>query len=173
MCGSGRACQDLSTAIRTLKYEHHAIWCYFSRGTEQWILEHRDAAMDDYKRHSILMTNPTYGDIRSAIIRQEQGRIEDSRTILNDVRLRSQNPWLRTIADCISGNLPAQALVDIVDLNNHKRLCEAYYYAGEACRARGDLEQATNWFQLCKDTDVQTDPDSPMDPMSECELAVW
>ena len=86
-----------------------------------------------------------------------------------------KKPWLRRVFKCLAGELTPEQLVDSpAALNKSEKLCEAYYYAGEACRLQGQLAEAREWFEQCVQTGVEFDPDaSPETPMNEYELAQW
>jgi hypothetical protein len=80
--------------------------------------------------------------------------------------------WLEKVFDCLDGTLPPEGLAALAAADgDSSRLCEAYYYAGEAALLAGSADGARNWFQKCVDTGVKYDPDNTLDPMSEYELA--
>lgn len=169
-----RAYKDLCSAIYMAENPESAFWCFYFRGTVQWIRGHPDDAVDDYARHSSFMRQPTYGTLRAAIILNEQRRYGKADSLLDSLQAsRRTEPWLRRIADCIAGRVQPDSLVRCVGPGDKKSLCEACYYAGEACLASGKAAQAMKWFQRCLDTGLEADPNSPLDPMSEYELAEW
>jgi lipoprotein NlpI len=82
---------------------------------------------------------------------------------------------LRQLFRCLAGELtPEELIADAAGRNNREQLCEAYYYAGEACLVSDQLAEARTWFGLCVDTGVEFDLDAfPLTPMNEYELAQW
>lgn len=176
-----RAYNDLCSAIYTADNPEAAAWDFFFRGTVQRIRGNPDEAVKDYVEHSRLMGRPTWGIIRAAIIRNEQGRYGEASSLL-DTLLASHrtDPWLRQTALCIAGKnayetgsspVPPDSLV--ARAVDKKSVCEARYYAGEAWLASSELDRARNEFEQCVGTGIEVDPNSPLDPMSEYELATW
>jgi serine/threonine protein kinase len=170
-----RAFEDLSRAIGLAQKPSDVAWAYNFRGTVQWIRGRRDDAVSDYaKSHELVLQPPyTFGDVRRAIILRELGRSAASDSCLLELlNSGSADSWLREVAKCVYGRTTPQALVGSApdDSSHH---CEAYYYAGEVSRAAGNPSQAREYFQRCLDTKVQADPNYPLDPMSEYELAEW
>ena len=86
-----------------------------------------------------------------------------------------QDEWLRQVFRCLDGELTAEGLVAYaLARGNREQLCEAYFYAGEACRLAGRLAEARAWFTQCVQTGVQYDLQAfPLTPMNEYELAQW
>jgi hypothetical protein len=79
---------------------------------------------------------------------------------------------LEMVFDCLEGTLsPAHLVAFAVAEGNSTRLCEAYYYAGEATLLAGSADDAREWFQKCVDTGMKYDPGNHLDTMSEYELA--
>ena len=169
-----RAYEDLCSAILLADNPETTVWYFFFRGTVQWIRGYPDEAVKDYKETSRLLGQPTCGNVRAAIILMEQRRYGEAESLLRSLLASSRTElWLRQIAACIAGDIQPDSLVRAVDRDDQKGFCEACYYAGEACLASGAVDQAMNWFRRCIETGLQADPDSPLDPMSEYELAAW
>jgi tetratricopeptide (TPR) repeat protein len=169
-----RAYEDLCSEILVTDNSENAVWDYFFRGTVQWIRGYPDEAVKDYMETSRLLGQPTYGNVRAAIILGEQKRYGEAESLLRSLLASSRTElWLRQIASCIAGDIQPDSLVRAADRDDQKSLCEACYYAGEACLASGAVDQAMNWFRRCIETGLEADPDSPLDPMSEYELAAW
>lgn len=175
-----RALADLDKSIALAKDPYRIAYIYSFRATVHWILGHPDAAVADYERSSKLLPTPAHGAIRAAIILREQGRFARAELILRGIHNLSSTDstnteveWLRAIAACISGDLTPGELVAKAQPGDSRGLCEACYYAAEASLAAGAIDQAREWFQHCLDTNVQMDPHSRTDPMSEFELAEW
>ncbi len=64
--------------------------------------------------------------------------------------------------------------MDGADPANGERVCEGYYYAGEACLLQDQFAEARAWFRRCVETGLRFDPhEFPPNPMNEYHLAVW
>lgn len=175
-----RALADFSKSISMCKDDYAAAYIYSFRGTVHWILGHPDAAVADYRKSAELLPNPTYSEVRAAIILREQGREREAGEMLRGLlgwsgpdSSKTDAEWLHAIATCLAGDLMPRELVALVEPGDGRRLCEACYYAAEASLAAGEIGQAREWFQRCLATNIQMDPDFLADPMSEFELAEW
>jgi tetratricopeptide (TPR) repeat protein/tRNA A-37 threonylcarbamoyl transferase component Bud32 len=150
-------------------------WVLFHRGTVQWILGRPDSALADYARSCKWVVQPTYADIRAAIILRELGRREEALGSLDKAaRLaKGGDKWLPYCAQCIAGRISPDSLVRVVPLSDRMGRCEAYYYAGEAYLASGQDDSARVMFRRCTDLGVRMDPRTRIDPVTESELAAW
>jgi len=169
---------DLDVAVN-MASPGRVIWAFNSRGTVNWIIGHCDEAVADYRQTCTLAGRPFYGIIRAAVIRNDQKQHEEAKNILLQVITSdSGDPpdgeieWLHLIAKCLLGQIAPDQLVRAAE-GDAKKSCEACYYAGEACRASGRFQQAVWWFLSCLNTKLEADPVTPLDPMSEFELAEW
>jgi len=152
------------------------VWHFYQRATPLWILGRTDEALEDYRRVRRLLGYPFYSDARRYLILWEQGRRHEAREVLAAALRDVENPsWLRQVFRCLAGELnPDELVADGVARNNLEQLCEAYYYAGEACLLAGDRAAACKWFEHCVQTGLDFDPDTAMGtPMNEYELAHW
>ena len=76
---------------------------------------------------------------------------------------------------CLAGEMsPGELVADGDARKNLELLCEAYYYAGEACLLANRPGEARKWFEQCVQTHLAYDPDAATGtPMNEYELAEW
>ncbi|MBN2447141.1 MAG: hypothetical protein JXO22_10460 [Phycisphaerae bacterium] len=163
-------------------------WPRHHRATPLWILGRFDEAAADYRamRRDTGLVN--HADLRLYLVLVDQARELERRgeSELAQQKLReaaqeaygtqrvAATPWLHEIISCLQGQLAPEDLVDAVEEGNTERLCEACYYAGEACLLYNRNEEALQWYQRCVDTNLQIDPDcAHPDPMSEYHLALW
>jgi serine/threonine protein kinase/Flp pilus assembly protein TadD len=168
------AVAEYTQAIQCVENERRAAWYYYHRGTPQWIIGNTEQAARDYAKAYELLTIPTYANARLFLVLHELGRPAQAQSILAEARRQPRlDPWLADIFDCLSGELHPGQLVAAADPHDPQQICEAYYYAGEACLLEGRLDEAHVWLQRCKDTGLDSDPRNTPDPMSEYELANW
>jgi tetratricopeptide (TPR) repeat protein len=164
-------------------------WDRYRRATARWIAGHLDEAEADYSRFRSMTGHVSYADARLLLLRHDiarhlesQGRFDGAMEILrkaqDDLRTARDGvqagSWLDSILKCLVSEISPEDLVARADPANAEHVCEAYYYAGEACLLRGETGQARAWFQRCVDTGLVFDPDeySP-NPMNEYHLALW
>ncbi len=89
-------------------------------------------------------------------------------------RIASKGNWLDRILACFAGELAPADLVDGANQADAEQVCEAYYYAGEACLLDDRSDDAVHWFRRCLETGLLLDHDSTsLDPMNEYHLARW
>ncbi len=147
-------------------------WALFQRITPLWILGRLEEAAEMCRATHERMLTPTYADARWFLILHELGRHEEAQAVLDEAREATGRPWLRNIFDCLANRVAPTALVDSADGEEH--LCEAYYYAGEACLLQARTSEAIAWFEKCLATGMLADPNTwPPEPMNEFELARW
>jgi tetratricopeptide (TPR) repeat protein len=151
------------------------MWHLYQRATPLWILGRRAEALEGYRRFRLLRGRPDYSDARSALILHELDRHEEARAVLDAAIEESPPSWLRRICRCLRGDLQPGQLIDAPGpAEDPEKLCEAYYYAGEAYLLWGQPARARQCFEKCVQTGLQFDPDtSPETPMNEYELAQW
>jgi len=150
------------------------VWTLYQRATPLWILGRADEALADYRRVRSLLGRPSYGDARRFLILREQNRDREARKVLQAALRDVEEPWLRLVFRCLSGEVTPSALVaDATARDNPEHICEAYYYAGEVCLLAHDLEAARTWFERAVQTDLAFDTDAAPTPMNEHELAGW
>ena len=163
---------------RAVQQGGHAVslWLFYQRATPLWILGRTDEALADYRQVRIRLGRPGYWDARTFLILCQQGRQREAEDVLNAALRDVKDGWLRQILRCVGGHLsPDELVADGLGRNNLEQLCEAYYYAGEACLLAGDRDAARQQFENCVRTGLDFDPDS-VDlgtPMNEYELAQW
>ncbi len=167
------AVADFTSAIERAD-EGHAAWVFFHRGTLLWMLGQPAAAIEDYRRAAATLGYATYGNARMVLILREIGREEEAQAVLSAARTSIwQDEWLGSVLACLAGELTPGELVAAADSARGRQVCEAAYYAGEIALAAGEREMARQWFQRCIDTGLEWDPDNPIEPMNEYELAEW
>ncbi len=185
------ALEDYTQIIEQAK-EQPAAWYYHRRATVLSILGRLEEAAADYRECMKQIGAPSFAGARCYLVLRgweqallQAGRVaeaqrsrEQADEILASAR-RAVVPgcWLDKVLRCLDrdgGDLAPAELVASADPNNPEQICEAFYYAGEACLLSGDREQALHWFRRCQQTLQLFDNDSfPADPMSEYHLAVW
>ena len=135
-----------------------------------------EEALEDYRQARIRVGWPLYYDARAFLILRELGRPREAEELLNAARRDVKDDWLAQIFSCLAGELtPGKLVADAVSRDNLEQLCEAYYYAGEACLLSERPAEAREWFEQCVRTGLVFDPDTPQlgTPMNEYELAQW
>jgi len=151
------------------------VWYYYQRATPLWILGRPEEALADYRRVRTLLGRALYSDVRSYIILRDLGRDDEAQKIWDDAVRDTDEAWIRRILRCLAGKFTPEKLVGGPEgRDNPEQLCEAYYYAGEACLLADQKAEARQWFEKCLETGVQFDPDiGQAIPMNEFELAQW
>jgi serine/threonine protein kinase/Flp pilus assembly protein TadD len=150
------------------------VWDYYHRATPLWILGRREEAVADYQRVRVLLGHPFYSDARMYVILCELDRCGEGELVLAAALEEATDPWLVKVLNCMVGKISPQELVTSADPDNQEQVCEAYYYAGEACLIKGRIDEARIWFDRCQRTNLRYDVDVfPISPMNEHELAQW
>jgi tRNA A-37 threonylcarbamoyl transferase component Bud32/tetratricopeptide (TPR) repeat protein len=177
ICGNyERAEKYFSLAIEKRRDDDHlAAWDYYHRGTIRWLLDRRDEAISDYQSAYHLLTHLTFANARLYILLKEDKSERKAEMVLADVRQNSSaNDWLRQILECLCGTVTCEQLVSMASVDaDSLKLCEAYYYAGEACMLSGKKAEAREYFSLCLTVGSRCDPENPMEAVSEYELAEY
>jgi len=172
-----RAVDDYTHAMEKGGEVTSNIWYYYQRATPLWILGRGEEALSDYRKVRVTLGRPFFSDARSYLILREMGRDDEAAAAIAEALrdLDPRYPWLRQVFRHLGGELSADELIaDAAERNDREQLCEAYYYAAETSRLRGDLSVARKRFELCVETGVQYDQDVfPLTPMNEYELAQW
>ena len=152
-----------------------SVWAHYQRATPLWILGRTDEALADYRHVRGAQARPFYGDAREFIILSDLGCRAEAEEALAAALRQVQEPWLAQILRCLAGEItPADLVAQAESDGNLEKRCEAYYYAGEACRLAGDLAQARRLLAACVATGLVYDPDAGQEtPMNEYELARW
>ncbi len=165
---------DLTQSIAYDGLETGNVWDFYFRATPLWILGRLEEAVGDLRQARVFIAYPTYGDVRLYLILRELGRVAEAQEVLADALRDAQDNWLTAILDCVGGRTSPETLVAGVDRDNKQHVCEAFYYAGEACLLAGRRTDALEYFQRCVDTELAADPDAAtFSPMSENVLASW
>jgi serine/threonine protein kinase len=151
------------------------VWDMYQRATPLWILGRSADAVKDYERVRALLGRPSYGDARRYIILQELGRPDEAAKVLAAALQDVGDSWLRQVFRCLAGQLaPEELIAEAAGHNDRKQLCEAYYYAAEACLRAGRADVTRQYLEDCIQTGLQFDPDVRLPvPMNEYELAQW
>ena len=170
-----KAVEEYTAVIERAGENSADVWHFYQRATPLWILGRTDEALADYRRVRTLLGRPYYSDVRSYIILRGLGRDEDAQRIWDDATRDTDNTWLRRILRCLAGKFPPERLVAGPEgRDSAEQLCEAYYYAGEACLLQDQIPDARQWFEKCIETGIQFDPDiTQAVPMNEYALAQW
>lgn len=167
------AALDYTAAIEFTDQEA-AAWSYYHRATIRWILGQRTEAAEDCRMAFQHLGYATFANARLFLILRELGRPGEADAALNEARQSIwEDEWLETILRFLAGELTPDELLSAANPANPEELCEGYYYAGEVCLLDGQVGDALAWFQRCIDTNLDTDPDQDLEPMSEYELAEW
>lgn len=169
---------DKAVADYTKAAELHGVnevWERYQRATPLWITGRIDEAERDYREFRKWRGIPTLADARLFLIVHEQGRRKEADRILAAARSTIRDKWWGKVLACLDLDITPEALVAGVqseDPPNRERLCEAYYYAGEACLLKEQTDDAQKWFGKCVGLDMPLDPDSEyLDPKNEYHLA--
>ncbi len=151
------------------------VWQIYQRATPLWILGRTDEALADYRQVRILLGRVSYSDVRSYIILRNLNQDEEAQRLWDAAVRDADQAWIRRILRCLAGKITPEKLVAGPEgRDNPEQLCEAYYYAGEACLLADQKAEARQWFEKCLETGVQFDPDiGQAVPMNEFELAQW
>ena len=167
-------------------------WPRYGRATPLWIVGRTAEAAEDYRRFCALRGQVSRADARLFLVLRDQVSQLDAESRPADAsraRAEAENVLeaaceramsgsrLEKIFECLAGELTPEELVAAVqseDPPNEEHLCEAYYYAGEACLLGRRSEEARAWFQKCVETGLVLDPDSiKLDAKNEFHLARW
>ncbi len=171
-----RAVDDYTFVLEHSNKDNVNIWYYYQRATPLIILGRVDEALADYQRFRVLHGRPWFSDARSFILLRGLGRSDAAERVMARALEQADDPsWLRQVLLCLAGEITPDALVaEAAGRGAAEQLCEAYYYAGEASRLRGEPTAAQAMFQKCIDTGIAFDLDDfPLSPMNEYELAEW
>jgi tetratricopeptide (TPR) repeat protein len=137
-----------------------------------WILQDAREGCEVCKTLREALPNGSFSHAQCVLLWRERCGLGYAEDPLDWVDSRTNDPWLRTVLECLRGRISPFELVAAAE--SPKQRCEACYYAGEMELAAGNQEIAGDWFQRCLDTRMILDPDSwPPDPMSEYVLARW
>jgi tetratricopeptide (TPR) repeat protein len=170
-----RAIADYSALIDRAGSAPMDAWVVYQRATPRWILDRTDEALADYRQVRILLGRVGYSDVRSYIILRHLNRDEEAQQLWDAAVRDADEAWIRRILRCLAGKITPEKLVAGPEgRDDPERLCEAYYYAGEACLLAEQTAAARQWFEKCVETGVRFDPDiAQAVPMNEFELAQW
>ena len=169
-----QALADYNWLLQVPELRTANIWHYFQRATVLWILGHTDEAVADCARFRRLRGEPSYADARRFLMLHELGRRNEAEAILHAALSETHNEWLAAIYRCLLGDTTPAQLAAAADPDQPEAVCEARYYAGEACLLRAEPDEARRWFEQCVQTQLVVDPNSaPLTPMNEYELAQW
>jgi tetratricopeptide (TPR) repeat protein/predicted Ser/Thr protein kinase len=160
----------------------------YLRATPRWITGRLEDAANDYRASRKSRVFAEYTNLRLFLVLQDQARQFEQNgrpAAAADCRREAQSllapesgsspseGWTDKLRECLAGRLSPEGLIGAAG-GRLESLCEAYYYIGERCRLRGEIDQAHAWFARCRDTGLALDPDTfPPDPMNEYHLAVW
>jgi serine/threonine protein kinase/lipoprotein NlpI len=163
-------------------------YTFYMRATPLWILGRTDEAAADYRASRQSEVFAEYANLRLFLVLcdwacqlEREGRSglarecrqEASALVSRGSGGGAAGEWSGKIVECLADRLSPDTLIAEAG-HSDERLCEAYYYAGERCRLRGDIDQARGWFEKCRGTGLALDPDTfPPDPINEYHLAVW
>lgn len=183
-----RAFEDYTAAIG-LKAPKMSSWHFYHRAAAAWMSGRPDTALEDYSRFLELFGPYWCAEARRFVIRQQQARdlealgwtekarsvAENSTAALNRAKSRATpDHWENKVLGCLLGEVPPEDLVAAGRGRGGNVLCEACYYAGEACLMRGEKAKAMHWFRESVATRLALDPHTfPPMPMSEYHLARW
>ncbi|MFC1572048.1 protein kinase [Candidatus Eisenbacteria bacterium] len=170
----GHAADDLTAAIQIDGVETGNVWDFYHRATPLWILGRIDEAIADLRQARVGLGYPTYGDARLHIILRELGRDQEASAVAETALEEGEDPWLNAILLCISGRQTPEQLLAQMDPDDPEHVCEAYYYAAEACRLSDRSTDAQGYFEECVDKGIRLDTNiTTLSPMNEHVLATW
>lgn len=170
-----RAVEDYNRLIDNEDAVTIDAWHLYQRATPLWILGRKEEALEDYRRVRTLLGRAYFSDARHYIILRELDRRDEAQEVWDAALRDADTPWLRRILRCLAGKITPEKLVAGPEgRDDPEQLCEAFYYAGEACLLMDQSAEARKWFEKCVETGVEFDPDTaPAVPMNEFELAQW
>ena len=165
------------------------MWALYKRASILWMQGRANEAAADYVEFRSLLGYPAYADARLFLVRHDMaradernGQCEDAAEVRTEARrdLRAaregveDGSWEADIFDCLLGDISPAAFARRADETDAEAVCEAAYYAGEACLLMDRPNEARRWFRECYKTDLVFDPNSDtIDPMNEYHLARW
>jgi len=150
-----------------------AAWYYYHRATPLWILGRNEEAAADYRQAYLLLANVTYGNARLFLVLHGMGRHQEAEDALAEARCNADFPWLKSILDCLAGEMTPAQLVSVADPTDIQQVSEGYYYAGETLLLLGQAGEAKMMFTACVGMDASIDRGNFTDRLSEFELAEW
>ncbi len=165
-------------------------WSFYKRATPLWITGQTDRAVEDYVAFRESEGRSTYADARLFLVLHDRARLldrqgrateaqaaRDQAGAALDVGRDGATGWLEKILACLAGELAPDQLAEAAGAQGDpEKVCEAYYYAGEACLLDARTDEARAWFEKCVATSLVLDPVTPptsLDPMNEYHLARW
>ena len=168
------AVEDFTSTINYAEaHDQPAAWYYYHRATPLWILGRHEEAAADYRQAYLLLANVTYGNARLFLVLHEMGRHQEAEDALAEARRNTDVPWLKSILDCLAGDITPAQLVSVADPTDIQQISEGYYYAGETLLLQGQSEEAGMMFKACVDMDASVDRGNFVDRLSDFELAEW
>ena len=106
-------------------------WHCYQRATPLWILGRYEEAAADYRQAYLLLASVTYGNARLFLVLHEMGRHQEAEAVLAEARRNPNFAWLKSILDCLAGDITPTQLVSVADPTDLQQISEGYYYAGE------------------------------------------
>jgi tetratricopeptide (TPR) repeat protein len=168
------AVEDFTKTIEIAEAQDEpAAWYYYHRATPMWILGRHEEAAADYRQAYILLANVTYGNARLFLVLHEMGRHQEAEDVLAEARRNVDFDWLKSILDCLAGDITPAQLVSVADPTDIQQISEGYYYAGEKFLLLGQAAEAETMFAACVGMDASVDRGNFTDRLSEFELAEW
>jgi tetratricopeptide (TPR) repeat protein len=170
-----KAVADYTKLIEWEGRETAYVWDLYQRASPLWMLGRNAEAVEDYRRVRALRARPSYADARRFLILRDLKRVDEAEVVLADALREVDDPWLERILRCLGSEVePGELVADAVEGGNIEQLCEACYYAGEACLLADRLADAHNFFDQCVATGLEFDLDAiDLTPMNEYDLARW
>jgi len=163
-------------------------WEFYYRATSFWALGRWEEAAADYRAVAEMQSAISFAHARLFLLLRDQARtraaageraeadqlLSQAERLQRTLRERVSSPWLAAILDCLTGELPPGKLVQRAETGSPAQLCEACYYAGEACLLNNHQDEARKWFERCVGTNLVLDPGpTELAPMCEYHLACW
>jgi tetratricopeptide (TPR) repeat protein len=184
-----QAIADYTTALNLGPESRRGTWARYRRATPLWMTGRLEEAVADYLEVRTLLGYAFYVDARLFLVLRDQARhlrqagqvteaavkIREAREALEVGRRRvAAGSWLEKILACLAGELAPEDLVRSADPREPEHICEAFYYAAEACLLDDRVDEALAWFRKCVETGLVFDPDSStLVLINEYHLARW
>ena len=169
-----RAAADGTQVLTCDDYKHER-WDRYVRATSLWILGRHAAAAEDYRTVCRLSEHVTFSDARLFLVLRDHAKQaatagnseaaaaleSEARQVLRKARKgTAPADWLGKILACLDAEQTPESVATYAEeAGNPEMICEAGYYAGEACLLRNRLEATRAWFSRCVATDLMIDPD--------------
>lgn len=200
LCAGEYAEAAAATAPLLSKPGPGTLWVHYQRATPLWAMGEHEQAAAAYRQFRADFGRSFYADARLYLVLCEEAYLHEragsvakaqdtwqaaEETLAMGSEAAAAGSWVKSVFRCLGGELSPQDLRAAASADDLTEVCEACYYAGEACllraRAAGDAAEVTRWveaaresFRACVDTGLALEEHLyPPQPMNEYHLARW